>query len=177
MRQWVTAGLAQRDYVHFLGQGYRLLGNTLFKDVMRNYDDFVKARETAVESAAEQRGTRRDSKGPHEGRILANSSPRRANMSRTLSALILGAALCAPAVVVRADDEHHEREEAKRYYDRDRKDYHEWTERENRAYRRWNEERREREYRDFTRIDRERQREYWRWRHDHPDTLLWPDRH
>jgi lysophospholipase L1-like esterase len=52
MRQWVTAGLAQRDYVHFLGQGYRLLGNTLFKDVMRNYDDFVKARETAVESAA-----------------------------------------------------------------------------------------------------------------------------
>ena len=51
MRQWVTAGLAQRDYVHFLGQGYRLLGNTLFKDVMRNYDDFVKARETAVESA------------------------------------------------------------------------------------------------------------------------------
>ena len=51
MRQWVTAGLAQRDYVHFLGQGYRLLGNTLFKDVMRNYDDFVKVRDTAVESA------------------------------------------------------------------------------------------------------------------------------
>jgi lysophospholipase L1-like esterase len=51
MRQWVTAGLAQRDYVHFLGQGYRLLGNTLFKDMMSNYDDFVKARETAVESA------------------------------------------------------------------------------------------------------------------------------
>jgi hypothetical protein len=51
MRQWVTAGLAQRDYVHFLGQGYRLLGNTLFKDMMRNYDDFVKAREGAVETA------------------------------------------------------------------------------------------------------------------------------
>jgi lysophospholipase L1-like esterase len=52
MKQWVTAGLAQHDYVHFLGQGYRLLGSTLFKDVMRNYDDFVKAREGAVESAA-----------------------------------------------------------------------------------------------------------------------------
>jgi len=51
MRQWVTAGLAQHDYVHFLGQGYRLLGNTLFKDVMRNYDDFVKARESSAESA------------------------------------------------------------------------------------------------------------------------------
>jgi lysophospholipase L1-like esterase len=51
MRQWVTAGLAQHDYVHFLGQGYRLLGNTLFKDVMRNYDDFVKARDSVVETA------------------------------------------------------------------------------------------------------------------------------
>ena len=52
MRQWVTAGLAQRDYVHFLGQGYRLLGNTLFKDVMGNYDDFVKARETVASTGA-----------------------------------------------------------------------------------------------------------------------------
>jgi lysophospholipase L1-like esterase len=51
MRQWVTAGLAQRDYVHFAGQGYRLLGNTLFKDVMRNYDDFVKVRDSVVETA------------------------------------------------------------------------------------------------------------------------------
>jgi len=52
MRQWVTAGLAQRDYVHFVGQGYRLLGSTLFKDMMRNYDDFVKARGSAVDTAA-----------------------------------------------------------------------------------------------------------------------------
>ena len=52
MKNWVLAGLAQRDYVHFLGQGYRLLGNTLFKDVMQNYDDFVKVRESAVESVA-----------------------------------------------------------------------------------------------------------------------------
>jgi lysophospholipase L1-like esterase len=52
MRQWVTAGLAQRDYVHFLGEGYRLLGNTLFKDMMRNYEDFVRARESSVESGA-----------------------------------------------------------------------------------------------------------------------------
>jgi lysophospholipase L1-like esterase len=51
MRQWVTAGLAQRDYVHFLGQGYRLLGNTLFKDMMNNYDDFVKARDSVASGA------------------------------------------------------------------------------------------------------------------------------
>jgi lysophospholipase L1-like esterase len=52
MKQWVTAGLAQHDYVHFLGQGYRLLGNTLFKDMMNNYDDFVKARESTVETSS-----------------------------------------------------------------------------------------------------------------------------
>ena len=97
-------------------------------------------------------------------------------MSRTLSALILGAVLCAPVAVVRAD-EHHEQEKAKRYYDRDKKDYHEWNEHENRAYRRWLEDRHERDNREFTRLDREQQREYWRWRHDHPDTMLWPDRH
>jgi type III secretory pathway component EscR len=98
-------------------------------------------------------------------------------MSRTLSALILGAVLCAPVTVVRADDEHHEQEKAKRYYDRDKKDYHEWNEHENRAYRRWLEERHERDNREFTRLDREQQREYWRWRHEHPDTMLWPDHH
>jgi len=52
MRNWVLAGLAQRDYVHFVGQGYRLLGNTLFKDVMQNYEDFVKVRASAVGIAA-----------------------------------------------------------------------------------------------------------------------------
>ena len=98
-------------------------------------------------------------------------------MSRTLNALILGVALSLPAAVVaRADDEHHDREKAKRYYDRERKDYHEWNEHENRAYRRWMEDRREREYREFNRLERERQRDYWRWRHEHPDTILWPDR-
>jgi type III secretory pathway component EscR len=96
-------------------------------------------------------------------------------MSRTLSALILGAVLCAPVTVVRADDEHHEQERAKRYYDGDKKDYHEWNEHENRAYRRWLEERHERDNREFTRLKREQQREYWRWRHEHPDTALWPD--
>jgi lysophospholipase L1-like esterase len=52
MGNWVLAGLAQRDYVHFAGQGYRLLGNTLFKDIMRNYEDYIAARGTTVQSAA-----------------------------------------------------------------------------------------------------------------------------
>jgi lysophospholipase L1-like esterase len=55
MRQWVIAGWAQRDYVHFLSEGYRLLGNTLFKDIMQGYAAFLKAREEKVESAEERR--------------------------------------------------------------------------------------------------------------------------
>jgi hypothetical protein len=95
-------------------------------------------------------------------------------MFRILSGLALGAMLCGPVTVIaRADDEHHEHEKAKRYYDKERNDYHEWNEHENRAYRRWLEERREK-YRDYTRLERERQEEYWRWRHQHPDTMLWP---
>jgi hypothetical protein len=78
---------------------------------------------------------------------------------------------------MRAADEHREEEHSKirRYYDHDRHDYHEWNERENRAYRRWLEERHEREVREFNRIDRERQRDYWRWRHEHPNSMLWPN--
>jgi hypothetical protein len=57
-----------------------------------------------------------------------------------------------------------------RYYDRDRRDWHQWNENEERAYRHWlMEERREREYRAYNRLRAERQREYWRWRHEHAD--------
>ena len=93
-------------------------------------------------------------------------------MSRYLSALILGAALCTPVSLMRADDDHHEREKVKRYYDNDRRDYHEWNEHEQRAYRRWVEERRLK-YNDYDRARKQQQREYWRWRHDHPDSTLW----
>ena len=62
-------------------------------------------------------------------------------MRRYLGSLLLGAALCAP-VVMYAQDEHHD----KRYYDREKKDYHEWNEREEHAYRHWLQEERHREY-------------------------------
>ena len=84
-------------------------------------------------------------------------------MRRYLSTLLLGVAMCAP-VVMRAADDH-----PKRYYDRDHKDYHEWNEQENRAYRHWIEEERHREYHPWERAKRDEQRDYWRWRHEHPD--------
>lgn len=45
MQQWVTAGMAQYDHVHFTGPGYRLLGDSIFRDLMGEYQTFLKARE------------------------------------------------------------------------------------------------------------------------------------
>lgn len=82
-------------------------------------------------------------------------------MKRFLGSLALAAALLAPAAAF-ADDH--------RYYDREHRDYHAWNEGENRAYRHWlMEERREHQYREYNRISAARQREYWRWRHEHAD--------
>ena len=83
-------------------------------------------------------------------------------MRRFFGSLALAAILLAPTAIF--GEEHH------RYYDRERHDWHEWNEVENRAYRHWlMEERHERQYREYARLRAERQREYWRWRHEHPD--------
>src|ERR1700732_506595 len=57
MREWVTAGLAQYDHVHFTAPGYRRLGYTLFRDLMYNYDKYTKVRdELARAGSNEQTG-------------------------------------------------------------------------------------------------------------------------
>ena len=45
MPEWVMAGLAQYDHVHFTGPGYRRLGYTLFRDLMYNYEKYTKVRD------------------------------------------------------------------------------------------------------------------------------------
>jgi hypothetical protein len=82
-----------------------------------------------------------------------------------LSALFAGAALLAP-VAARAEDQHY-----KRYYDRDGRDYHTWNGQEDRAYRVYLGEQ-HRDYREFGRVRAAQRREYFRWRHDHPDSAL-----
>ena len=82
-----------------------------------------------------------------------------------LSALFVAATLIAP-VTMKADD-HHE----KRYYDREHRDYHTWDDHEDRAYRVYLGEQR-REYREFRVVKPVQQREYYRWRHEHPDHVL-----
>ena len=82
-------------------------------------------------------------------------------MKRFLGVLLLSSSLLTPVVGLA---------EGQRYYDSYRRDYHEWNEHENRAYRHWlMEERRERRYREYRRLKAEQQREYWRWRHEHSD--------
>ena len=82
-----------------------------------------------------------------------------------LSGFVLGAAFIAP-VTMTADD-HHDR----RYYDRDGRDYHVYNDREDRAFRVYLGEQ-HRNYREFHRVKRDEQRQYFRWRHEHPDRVL-----
>jgi len=83
-----------------------------------------------------------------------------------LTGLLLGAALIAPVAVSAADGDHD-----RRYYDRDGRDYHQWNDREDHAYRIYLGERHY-EYREFRRVNEARRREYFLWRHEHPDTTL-----
>jgi hypothetical protein len=56
-----------------------------------------------------------------------------------------------------------------RYYDPGHADYHEWNDREGVYYRRWAGERHRDEHREFRKLKPDEQKDYWNWRHDHPD--------
>lgn len=61
--------------------------------------------------------------------------------------------------------------EPHRYYDRDHRDYHNWDDHEDHAYRAWVAER-HRTYVEWERVPPRDQRAYWRWRHQHSDAVL-----
>ena len=84
-----------------------------------------------------------------------------------LSAFVLSATLIGP-VVAQADDKNHQE---KRYYDRDGHDYHTWNSNEDHAYRTYLQEQ-HRDYREFSRVNRGQQQQYFKWRHTHPDSAL-----
>jgi hypothetical protein len=84
-------------------------------------------------------------------------------LARLAGGLVLVAALTpivAPAVQAQSVEV--------RVYDGHHRDYHNWNDREDRAYRRWVAERHY-EYREYNRQSARRQRAYWNWRHSHPD--------
>lgn len=82
-----------------------------------------------------------------------------------LSALVLGTTMMVGPVVGQADP--HD----KRYYDRDGKDYHTWNSNEDHAYRAYLQEQHQ-DYRDFNKMKRPQQQQYFKWRHTHPDNSL-----
>jgi len=58
MRQWVLAGMGQRDYVHFTAPGYRMIGDAMFRDLMSQYDVFLKARDAMAQADPGEPDTR-----------------------------------------------------------------------------------------------------------------------
>jgi len=93
-------------------------------------------------------------------------------MYRYLGSLLVGAALMAPVGMLAKsspDDDRRQDNKERRYYDRDHKDYHQWNDREDGRYRQWWGETRHDAMRPFHKIKRGQQREYWKWRHEHPD--------
>jgi hypothetical protein len=82
-------------------------------------------------------------------------------MRRYLHTILLGAALIA-TLGLRADDH------PKRYYDREHKDYHEWNDREQQSYQRYRDEKHIGNH-EWQRAPKPEQRDYWKWRHEHPD--------
>ena len=77
---------------------------------------------------------------------------------------MLSAAIAAGGSVVLAGTP----QEHVRVYDPGHKDYHNWDDREDHAYRRYLKDRHE-EYRAYAKLKEKQQREYWEWRHSHPD--------
>lgn len=89
------------------------------------------------------------------------------NINGYFSLLLLGAALAAPAVTM-AGPKPQDASVQVRVFDRDHRDYHNWDDREDHAYRRYLVVQ-HRSYRGYDRQNARRQRDYWKWRHTHPD--------
>ena len=76
------------------------------------------------------------------------------NLNRYLGSLVLAGAVAAPALLVSPATA---QEVNVRVYDRDHRDYHNWDDHENGAYRRYLEEN-HRDYREYNRLSRRDQR-------------------
>jgi hypothetical protein len=91
---------------------------------------------------------------------------------RILGGLLLGIGMLAP-VVARADEHPYNKHyyDNRRYYDRDGHDYHVWNETEDRAYRFYLTDQ-HLAYREWRTVKGADQAAYFRWRHTHPDSVI-----
>jgi hypothetical protein len=86
--------------------------------------------------------------------------------SHSLSSFLLAAALASTVAGIGCADHH---AVAVRVYDPYYTDYHVWNNDEVVYYHRWTAETHRDEHRDFRRLNKEEQKEYWTWRHNHGD--------
>jgi hypothetical protein len=88
-----------------------------------------------------------------------------------VNGLLLGAALMVPAALFADGSKTTTTTTTTRYYDSDSKDYYQWTPSEDDAYRVYLGE----QHRDCVEFPKEKvteQREYFKWRHGHPDSVI-----
>ncbi len=83
--------------------------------------------------------------------------------SRWLSSLLLGAALISPLITAGCGGHGYYR-----VYDPYYHDYHRWDDHETVYYNQWVTEN-HRENRDFRKLNKDEQKQYWDWRHSHGD--------
>jgi hypothetical protein len=88
-------------------------------------------------------------------------------IKRTIGLFVLAGAIMAPAAMIAAPKPQDASIQV-RVYDRDHRDYHNWDDREDHAYRRYYSER-HKHYRQYDKQRAREQRNYWKWRHNHPD--------
>ena len=86
---------------------------------------------------------------------------------RYIASLFLTASLAAPVWIMAAPAPQ-EASVQVRVYDRNHKDYHNWDDRENRAWGQYLTEN-HRDSHEFSRANKKEQSHYWNWRHAHPD--------
>jgi hypothetical protein len=84
---------------------------------------------------------------------------------RIIASLFLTAALAAPVAIMAAPAAQGVQV---RVYDRDHRAYHNWDDNENRAWGVYLTNNHRRHY-EYARASRRDQRNYWNWRHEHPD--------
>lgn len=91
--------------------------------------------------------------------------------NRLVGVCLLSAAIIMPAAIRsagRTQDRDHRGGDERRAYDQSHRDWHDWDDREEGAYKRYLLER-HRPYRSYFDVDVRTQADYWNWRHGHPE--------
>jgi len=99
-------------------------------------------------------------------------------MLKTLGIFLLSGALITPAALMAFQQSEQSTTtttttttETHRYYDPTYREYHNWDANKDRAYRMYLDEN-HRTYEDFPKTKTTEQTEYWKWRHNHPNKMI-----